>query len=164
MIPPDHKLHAIAVHYPMALLTVFLLFDGLAFVLRRAALARMALPLLWLGALGAVASFLTGERAEHSVNRTSEALSAVLEQHENLARVTMIVFLVLAALRTAGASGESLRARVPLLSRQWDRPRRWHAAFLVAAVAATALLMYVGHLGGQLVYDFGANVTKAVAE
>jgi len=162
MIPPDYKLHAIAVHFPTALLLVAFLMElgALAFARQRAWLAPAAALLLVLGAAGAIGAKITGEEAEHSAYRTSEAMEEVMEEHEDFGKLTVTLFVVLALVRVgslAVASREEAKLPAPV---RWTRGRELplRLLYLLAFAGAVGVLLQTGQLGGQLVYDHGANV------
>lgn len=159
MIPPPWKLHAIAIHFPMALLVVALLLELIGIISRRREFNRMAVILLVIGAAGTIPAFFTGHAAEETVWRTSEEMEAVLERHELLGLVTMIVSLAFAAIRVLVEVGGTAMVKLGLATEEGTR-RNWlgFSALALGWMLTVGVLLAAGHQGGRLVYDFGANV------
>jgi uncharacterized membrane protein len=145
-------LHPIVDHFTVALLITGVFIDLIAsLVPARAWIRYMALTLMVLGAIAAGCSYATGgleaDRVFKALN--PEARSA-LHWHAEFGEATAIVFGVLALWRilveSVGYFGNS-------------RP-----IYLLAAVIASGVLGYTGHLGGRLVYYYGVGVRhEAVA-
>jgi uncharacterized membrane protein len=134
--------HPVLVHVPVVLLPLALLSQAVATWWKDEECQRMGLWLLWLGALGAVASTVTGKLAEEEVF-VPEAAWKVIELHENLMFVTtgLAVALALATL--------FLRKRLTRKLQVW----------LVAGLLALNAVLVVGaDRGGQLVYQYGVSV------
>ena len=135
-------LHPLLVHFPLALLVAAAPI-AVVWALRRTTFWRdAALLLLALGALGALAAYLTGEAMEEQ----SEGVPIVdrfVEQHETLALWTLglaaAAMLAFAALSWYERQGSKAGGAL-----------RWAAALL--AVAAAALVAWTAHLGGLMVW------------
>lgn len=134
--------HPVFVHIPVVLLPLALMAQAVATWWKDEECRRMGLWLLWLGALGAVASTITGKLAEEEVF-VPEAAWEVIELHETLMFVTtgLAVALALATL--------FLRKRMTRKLQVW----------LVAGLLALNAVLVVGaDRGGQLVYGYGVSV------
>ncbi|HUO05734.1 MAG TPA: DUF2231 domain-containing protein [Candidatus Binataceae bacterium] len=146
------QLHPVADHFTVALLIVGVLID-LASNLApsRAWIRYMALTLMILGALAAGASYWTGDR---ETDRIWDALGPqareVLKWHARLGFYLAITFGVLALWRILVESFGFMAAT-----------RGFYQAI---AVVAIFVLSYSAHLGGQLVYDFGAGTALMAAQ
>lgn len=143
-----HRLHPIAVHYPVALLTLGLA-AALAAELRgfRDRLAEAASWLLWLGAASAWAALGLGLVAERTAPHVPPAWE-LLAEHETLAWWTAGCFSALSAWRFwSRAAG-------------YRAGKAARAAFLAAWAGAVGLLAATAHHGGQLVYGFGLGVAE----
>ena len=142
--------HPLLVHFPIALLLVGTLFRvGGAFLAGRLSFLRPAgQVLLALGTAGAWAAVYTGSLADSIVVR-SLCDPTVLETHENLAYTTAYLF-------SGSVAADVARRWVPtVLFRR--------IVLLVAlglALAGSATLTYVGHLGSSLVYQQAAAVNR----
>src|SRR5215831_14262966 len=145
-------LHPVIDHFTVALLMVGVLIDLIASLFPvRAWLRYMALTLMVLGALSAGFSYATGDlEAGRIWNALSDPAKAVLHRHAFLAEIAAIVFGVLALWRIL-IEGLSVFAGT--------RP-----VYLIVAFIAVCGLGYVGHLGGVLVYTYGAGTQLMAAE
>jgi uncharacterized membrane protein len=144
-------LHPLLVHFPIALLIVG---AGLRFagaLRHRFPVVAPVLPgariILLLGTLGAWAAVYTGTLADAAVARTL-CDPTVVEAHERWA-------YWVAGLFTTAVAVDGLL--------WWSDPDRWIRRALIALLAGcllagSATLLYVGHLGAQLVYQQGAAV------
>ena len=133
--------HPLVVHFPIALLLSAVAVDGLALLLKRPALHRIALWNLCLGTLGAGAAVLTGLQAE-GVAKHSFEIWKVMALHERLGITTLILGLMASGLR--------------LFTRDRLSPRlRFFTVALMLAMACT--VAFGGYLGGRLVYEFGVG-------
>lgn len=135
-----HHLHLALNHIPV----IGLLFGTgiLAYGLLRAqdTVVRVALGLLVLSGLGAGAAYLTGESAEEVVENVSGIPHAVIEAHEEMGLIAMIVAAVVGVLALG----------VLIWYRSRPIPTAASAGLLVAAVLATGVLGYTANLGGQI--------------
>lgn len=139
------QLHPPIDHFTVALLIVGVLADLVAsLVPTRLWLRYMALTLMILGAIAAAASNLTGgwEAGRVWENVTGPAKD-VLKRHAELGDYLPWVFGILALWRLAlQFLGFLARTRV---------------VYIVVAVLAAIVLLYQGHLGGVLAYDYGVG-------
>jgi len=145
-------LHPVVDHFTVALLMVGVLIDLIASLFPvRAWLRYMALTLMVLGALSAGSSYATGDlEAGRIWNALSDPAKAVLHRHALLAEIAAIVFGVLALWRIL-IEGVSAFAGT-------------RSVYLIVAFIAVCGLGYVGHLGGVLVYTYGAGTQLMAAE
>ena len=145
-------LHPLAVHFPLALL-VIASFSALAWAVTRSSKWQHTTHvLLFFGALGAVAAFLTGDALEED----SEGVPIVdqfVELHENLGRATMILALVSFAALSLYAWLSKSSTSEPLERQQvW---MRWAIACLV--IVSAVLVALTGHIGGTMVWGVPAS-------
>jgi hypothetical protein len=103
-----------------------------------------------LGAIAAGASFLTGDmEADRIWNALGQPAKDVLKTHAELGEYLAITFGVLAVWRiliqVAGFMAGS------------------RAIYLIVAIVAIGVLSYQSHLGGVLVYDYGAGTALMAA-
>ena len=99
-LPPWEGAHPLLVHLPIGLLAAAPLPALLALLMpaRRVLLVFLTFFVLLLGTAGVLGAVLSGEAAEESVERRGLETAAVhdtLEEHEELAETTRIVYLVL---------------------------------------------------------------------
>jgi len=149
----DPVLHPKLVHFPIALLIVAVGFDLACLTLRRHAwIDRGATTLYLLGALGAVAAFLSGRQAEETVEAAAPALEGLLEDHEAWAVRVLCVFIPAALARlwiTWRARHEGEVRSLPL-----------RASLLLLVLAGLWILFETAERGGDLVYKHGAGLIR----
>lgn len=157
MLPPWpgwDGLHPLIIHFPIALLMVAPVFLFLAIVGRTyaASFAWSAFVLLLLGTAAAFVAVSTGQAAAELALR-SEAISAVLTRHEELAEQTRNIFAGITA-------GYAILLLLPLAFKRFARP--WYPAVvsgvaLVAVLAGSLQLVGTAHQGGLLVHKYGVH-------
>ncbi|MEO8588800.1 MAG: DUF2231 domain-containing protein [Flavobacteriales bacterium] len=146
MISATH-LHAMLVHFPIALLIVGFLFQLIGLFRANTFYRKAALYLLVLGALGTVATYLSGDQAGEGIE--DGPLEAPMDLHEDAATFTLwltvatgVFFVALALLK---------------YTRTWTTVI---GTILFAAVVGG--IARTGYLGGQLVYQHGAGVELGI--
>lgn len=153
-IPPWESLHPMVVHFPIALLMVAPLFTVVALIYPKGKLSMggAALVLMVLGTCATFVAYATGEAAEHRAEGIARA-EVVLEEHEEAAELTRIVFTLLTATYAT-------ILLVPLALKR-DLPRASSVvvgvAFLLFYAGGVTLLVDVGHQGARLVHEFGVR-------
>lgn len=146
MISSTH-LHAMLVHFPIALLLVGFLFETIGLFSARVFFGQAALYLLILGTAGVVAAFFSGDAAGAGMEEGS--MGKVLALHEQAAEVTLWLAIAAVALRVATTFLKS--------GQKWLKITAFVLfTFSVAAVART------GYLGGQLVFQHAAGVELSI--
>ena len=145
------QLHPQVDHFSVALLITAVLIDLIASLApNRIWLRYTALTLMILGALAAGASFLTGDaEADRIWNALGQPAKDVLKTHAELGEYLAITFGILAVWRiliqVAGFMAGS------------------RAIYLIVAIVAIIVLGYQSHLGGSLVFDYGAGTALMAA-
>lgn len=144
-------LHPVADHFTIALLIIAVLIDLVASLApARAWLRYMALTLMILGAIAAGASYGTGDmEADRVWKALGKEAKSVLHLHAELGEYLAVTFAVLAIWRIL-IEGVGFFAG--------SRP-----VYLLVAIAASGVLIYSGHLGGELVYDYGVGTALLTA-
>ena len=141
------RLHAMVIHFPIALLMVGFLFEVISFFFKKEFFRQSAFYLLILGMLGTVVSYLAGNAAGEGMEEGS--LNKAMELHEQAATIslwlTIITALVYAGIYFLKYNRSWLRIIAVLLF-----------AGVISSIART------GYLGGQLVYRHGAGVELAL--
>ncbi|WP_208607638.1 DUF2231 domain-containing protein [Paenibacillus pectinilyticus] len=123
------NLHFIFIHVPIALLIFSFVFDVAALIFKKKEWHSAGMLCLVVGALGAIASVMTGP----------ESRNTLVSSHEFYAKITMTLAIVLAVVRVGLLVWKKLEiGRNPI--------------FLVASLAAVLLVSYTGHLGGKMVH------------
>lgn len=140
----SHPLHPVVVHFPIALLFTSVLFDIIGTLWKRDSFREGALWLLILGLLGGVVAAVTGDWAEHAAEKAGIAES-LIEFHETMAFITMGIFVALLLWRL-------------ILRNHFSRNTA--IAYFLAAMIGLGTLSATGYLGGDLVYEYGAGMTR----
>jgi uncharacterized membrane protein len=135
------NIHPLIVHYPIALLSVAVLFYFCAWILRLESLATTGLWMLGLGTLGAGAAVYTGLIAGEGVMLAPSVREHILVFHERLMLTVLGVSTVLA--------GWALLAR--------PMPRRGRIVFVLGLLVMAALLVKGTDFGGWMVYGYNAG-------
>lgn len=143
---PVPNLHPVFTHFPIALLTLGLVFDLLATLLKNMQLERVGWWSQLSGTIGLAGTVVSGLLAKSALS-IPEGAKATLESHEQIA-------FVLAALAT-GLLLWRISSRMLL-------PSRMRAVYLIL-LATTVIVMWVGAwYGGELVYSFGTGVRSLI--
>jgi uncharacterized membrane protein len=136
------RTHALLTAFPVALLTVAVLFEIASIVLKKDALRRTGFALLLVGTLGAGAAVLAGLQAEETVAHGGPA-HELMEHHEQLALITLGTFAVVALWRL-------------VRERKMGSAERF--VVLLLSLGGLLSLSFTGHHGGQLVFEHAAGI------
>ncbi len=139
------NLHPLIVHFPIALLSCFLLLDGIAFLFNSRRLSQVASWFLWLGTVGALAAVAAGIQASLTVAHP-DAVHSLLERHRNFGLNTASLAVVLSVWRLVSRGGFS---------------RLGHFVHLLIALLMMINLLRGADLGGLMVYKYGVAVEAA---
>jgi uncharacterized membrane protein len=148
MISATH-LHAMIIHFPIALLMAGFLSEVIALFSKKEFFSNVAFYLLLLGALGASAAYLTGSYAGEGIEEGP--LKNPMELHEQAATFTLILAIVTALFRVVIYYFK--------YNRSWTK---WVGIILFTALVGS--VARTGYLGGQLVYSHGAGVQLALPD
>lgn len=124
------NLHYIVTHVPIALLIFSFIFDLIAVIVKKREWHSAGMLCLVVGALGAIASVLTGP---------SPWRNPLVVPHEFYAKLTMFLSIVLAIVRVG-----------LLIWKKKELGR--NPIYLIGSLAAVILVGYTGHIGGQMVH------------
>jgi uncharacterized membrane protein len=148
MITAPH-LHALVIHFPIALLMAGFLSELIALFSKKQFFKNAALYLLLLGALGAIVAYVSGSYAGDGM--TDGLLQEPMELHEDAALVTLLLAIITALLRSAMYYFDYQKA--------WAQ---WVSFLLFAALVG--FVARTGYLGGQLVFKHGAGIELALPD
>ena len=151
---PFPNLHAMVVHFPVALLPCALLLDIACLGFRkRIWIDRAASTLYVFGTLGAAAAYQSGRAAATEMWKTAGSAQAVLADHQDLALVALLAYCVVTVLGLT----------VTWLGREDWRIKLgfFRLLALVASIAALVLLLLAAERGGSLVYEHGMGTRVA---
>jgi len=142
-------LHAMIIHFPIALLMVGFLSEIIALFYNRILFRKIAFYLLLLGAVGAIAAYLSGGYAAEGIE--TGRLAEAIEAHEEAALITLWLAIITAIYRAT------------LLFFKYERPwTKWVGILLFAALVGS--IINTGNLGGKLVYEHGAGLELKLPE
>ncbi len=142
------RLHAAVNDLPAALLVAAVLFDLAGWVMKRESLVWAGIWSLWAGVIGGWAAVILGLLAEDKIDH-GEAIHDLMEAHETWAIVTMIVFTVVLAWK---------------LLRRFQLRAGEDKVLKLVSLVGLAILVRVGMLGGEMVFDHAAGIPTAKIE
>src|SRR6476620_140550 len=131
------RLHAALNDLPAALLLISMLFELASVALRRPTLRVVGYWTLVTGAVGAVLAVLSGLQAEEHVAH-GEAVHQLMHTHEELALITLGIFVVLALWRIVRESRMGGTER---------------GVVLALSLGGIGMLLATAVYGGKLVFD-----------
>lgn len=157
-LPSWDGLHPLIVHFPIALLLVapVLVILGSVFRGRTRGFLIAAFALMLIGSVAAWIAVSTGQSAGEFAERFA-GVDGVLENHEELAETTAIVFSALTSVFAVIVFGPIAFGKE--LSRKVVIPL--NLAFLLFYSAGGVLLINTAHQGGRLVHQFGIHAIVA---
>ena len=147
--PPVQQAHAIAAHLPVALSALGVIGVAAAILIptNRHSLRWAVVGMYVLLAGSAVLSIETGERARAEVSGAiPKPIWDTIDQHEDMAEGVWML-----SLGTALVMGVSVPARGGLRTSM-------NIVTLISSLATAVWVGYVGHLGGDLVYNHGIGI------
>ena len=148
MISATH-LHAMAVHFPIALLIIGFLSELLSLFFKKPFFKQAAFFLLLTGGIGIIVSYLAGNAAGEGMEEGS--LGTAIELHEQAATIALWLTIITAV--------------VYLLIYFFKYQKSWARILGVLLFAGViAAIARTGYLGGQLVYKHGAGVELALPD
>jgi uncharacterized membrane protein len=148
MLSATH-LHAMVVHFPIALLMVGFLSELIAFFYHKTFFHQSAFYLLILGTAGTIVSYLVGNAAGEGIEEGS--LKKALVLHEQAGTISLWLTVINAAIYLAIYFFKYDKSWLKIISVLLF-------ACVIGAIAKT------GYLGGKLVYKHGAGVELALPD
>lgn len=142
------ELHAILNDAPAALLVFAVILDFVGEFTKKESIRTAGFWSLIGGTAGAILAVLSGLLAESWVEH-GETAHALIEQHERFALITTSLFIILAIWRLYR------RDKLPDVERK---------IYLGVAAGGLALIVWVGHLGGQVLFRYAGGIPTAVME
>jgi len=146
MLSATH-LHAMIVHFPIALLLVGFLFETIGLFSKKTFFQQAGFYLLILAAAGAITAYLTGNAAGEGMEGGS--MGKAIEAHEQAATITLWLTVATALLRSAYEILKNKMLWLKIIS-------------FVLFTSAVAGVSYTGYLGGQLVFKHAAGVELSI--
>ena len=133
-------MHLAMTHVPVILSLVGLIILIVAFFIKNTTLTKTSYILIFVAGVGALPVYFSGEGTEEAIESLPGVSDAVIERHEEIAKLAMI---------SIGAAG--LVALGALLAFRWQVAARvFKMVVLLLAVTAGGLMIQTAHLGGQI--------------
>ncbi|OGP87388.1 MAG: hypothetical protein A2Y95_04960 [Deltaproteobacteria bacterium RBG_13_65_10] len=139
------RLHPILAHFPIALLLTSVLFDALAYVLKRPSLYVVGFSNLLAGVVGACAALYSGHASERSLV-LAQIPPSLIASHRVASTLALAIFALLLVVRGVYA----LRGTTIM--------KRWLPVYLALAIVGAGFLARAGYSGNQLVFEAAAGV------
>jgi uncharacterized membrane protein len=136
------EFHPRVVHFPIAILLTYVLFETLGAITKKDFLQKGAHLLLLLGVIAAFVAVQTGERAEMAFDYWNKDASALMEIHEQYANLTIWYFAVLLVGRT-----------VLVFKKKFNKVFSY--VFVLLAFVGAYFVYQTGDHGGRMVYEHG---------
>jgi uncharacterized membrane protein len=134
------QVHLALTHVPVILSLAGLIMLAVAFFVKSATLTKTSYVLIFIAGIAAIPVFFTGEGTEEAIEHLPGVSDAVIERHEDVAKLAMISIAV------AG-----LAALAAISSFRWQIATRvFKVVVLVLAIVSGGLMAQTAHLGGQI--------------
>jgi uncharacterized membrane protein len=134
------QLHLALTHVPVILSLAGLTMLIVAFFIKRPPLTKTSYILLLVAGIAALPVYLTGEGTEEAIENLPGVSAAVIERHEEVAKLAMISIV---------AAG--LSALAALFTFRWQTAARvFNSVVLLLAITSGGLMFQTAHLGGQI--------------
>lgn len=138
-------LHPAVVHFPIALICLYIFIELINMFLKERELKKYALIVLLLGIISGIISVLTGNQAYQNLlenpNLTVHHIQLISE-HELYATITIWYFALILIINY-------------YLFIKKKNESRMHYLFILFIILGAIILYYTASIGGSLVYDFG---------
>jgi uncharacterized membrane protein len=134
------QIHLALTHVPVILSLVGLAILIIALIKKSNSLIKTSYYILLISGLAALPVFLTGESTEELVERLPGVSDAIIERHEEVAKLAMISIVVAGLAALTGL----------FLFKRSTATRILKVVVLLFAVSSGGLLTQTAHLGGQI--------------
>jgi uncharacterized membrane protein len=158
----DLLFHPRFVHFPIALLSTYLLLEVIGVIFKKDFFSKAAHLILFLGVLGALVAVLSGDRAEEIAEKLFDEKDVIIpfgaiHEHEDWATITVWYFAGLLILRTIVVLKKSFKGVFQYI-------------FILLAVVGMYFVYETGEHGAKLVYGLkekggvGTELKESLAE
>ncbi len=142
-------LHPKVVHFPIALLLVYVLFEILFLFFKRELFSVVANYLLVFGVIGSIAAVLTGNAASQSAELLFENDGiripfGLITEHQTYASITQWLFTIILFIRLFSTLKNKFKGWIQII-------------VLISALVGSYFIYETGELGGELVYKHGVG-------
>ena len=132
------QLHLALTHVPVILSFTGLLFLIGSYFIKNNFLTKVAFFTLAAAALFALPVYFTGEGTEHAIENLPGVSEPIIEEHEELAKIALIVIIATGLLSLAGLFFTNRFAKIIRIT------------VLLLAIGSAGVLAQTAHLGGQI--------------
>lgn len=134
------QMHLALTHVPVVLSLVGLIMLAVAFFIKNSTITKTSYVMLLIASIAVIPVFFTGEGTEEAIENLPGVSEAIIERHEDVAKLAMI------AITVAG-----LAALAALFSFKWQLATRvFKVVILLLAITSGGLMVQTAHLGGQI--------------
>ena len=138
-------IHPMIIHFPIALIIIGFLADVTGLIFKKDFFNKMATVLITLGAIGAIAAYISGENAGEGIEEGT-SLGAALEVHQDAAALALIITLIATIVRLLFIYLKKFVGIYKYIS-------------VILLLLSVIAISRTGFYGGDLVYKHGAGVT-----
>jgi uncharacterized membrane protein len=134
------QMHLALTHVPVILSLVGLIMLIVAFLTKNSILTKTSYVVLLIAGVAAIPVFFTGEGTEEAIEKLPGVSEAVIERHEEVAKLAMV-----------SVSAAGLLALAALFLFRWQVASRvFKLVVLLLAITSAGLMAQTAHLGGQI--------------
>ena len=134
------QMHLALTHVPVILSLAGLIMLMVAFLIKNNTLTRTSYILLLIAGVAAIPVFFTGEGTEEAIEKLPGVSEAVIERHEEMAKLAMV-----------SISAAGLLALAALFSFRWQVASHvFKMVVFLFAITSAGLMAQTAHLGGQI--------------
>ena len=134
------QMHLALTHLPVVLTLAGMIILIVSLIIKNIAVTRVGLYVLIAAGLSALPVYFSGEGAEEMVENIPGVSEAIIEEHEDIAKLSLIAIIITAV---AGLIG-----LMSFITQRFGKPV--YIGVLLLSFIATGLLAQTAHLGGQI--------------
>ena len=134
------QVHLALTHLPVVLTLAGMIILIVSLIIKNTSVTRVGLYILIAAGLAALPVYFSGEGAEEMVENIPGVSEAIIEQHEDVAKLSLIAIIITAV---AGLIG-----LMSFITQRFGKPV--YIGVLLLSFIATGLLAQTAHLGGQI--------------
>lgn len=142
------NIHPLLVHFPIALLSAFLITDLFGFLLKKEKLKHSASVMLYIGAVGAMATVASGLMAANKVPHAEE-VHFIMQRHKYFGITVLVISLFLSIWRY-------------LLEETFSKTGQ--VIHFTLSILMVGVMSMGADLGGMMVYRYGVAVSAVPQE
>lgn len=137
-------IHPMIVHFPIALLTTFVLLEILWFIFRKDWIKNSSVLTLFIGLISVIPTLLSGEASAEAIENMQQ-VAELVKSHETFAKLTGLTFLIVFIIKVVLMRTGKLNFKTNLIP-------------FILSLVGIYFLIQTGLRGGELVYKHGAGI------